>query len=394
MKITSVEIIPINQPHKGKLIFSSGPYPAPDDFIIVRVRTDEGIEGIGSGCSFTPAPMLPSGCSRDSALYLMRDLATILIGKNPLQLSLILESLEKAISGFFTENWFVFSHFDAALYDLKGKILDLPVYELLGGVQREEIPLEWIQSFLPTPEEIAEESKRYIDAGFKAVKVHVNSKDPISAEARVKAVRRAIGDDVPLAIDMGMSYEAMDAAHLLKRLDSEYWINFAEQPLHPYDFNGMVRLRAHTTVPLTADQSGMSLREGFEYLKLNVFDSFHFNMTRVGGINRTVKFADMMETARLGYQICNQGGTIAGTVAAHVAVTRKDRRFLDELGLYLYVHGTTDTKSITDDIVKEQSAVIENGVLHVPKGPGLGLELDEEMMKRYAAPDIDPIIVK
>jgi len=304
-----------------------------------------------------------------------------------------MESLEKAISGFFTENWYVISHFDAALYDLKGKILGLPVYELLGGLQREQIPLEWIQSYLTTPEEVAEEAKTYVDAGFKSVKVHVNYKFP-DAEERVKAVRKAVGDDVPLAIDMGMSYEPMDAARFIKRIDSEYGLEFAEQPIHSYDFNGMVRLRAHTDVALTSDHSGMSLREAFEYMKLNVFDSFHFNMTRVGGIYRTVKFADMMETARLSYQICNQGGTIAGAVGAHLAVSRKERRFHDELGLYLYVHGTTDTKSITDDIVVEQPCVIENGVLHAPKGPGLGIELDEEMMKRYAAPGLSTIVVK
>jgi len=130
-------------------------------------------------------------------------------------------------------------------------------------------------------------------------------------------------------------------------------------------------------------------------MKLNVFDNFHCLLTRIGGFARAVKFADMMETARLNYQICNQGNTIAGAAAIHFAVSRKERpRYYDELGLYLYLHGTTNTKSIKDDIVKEQAAVIENGVLYAPKGPGLGLELDEEMMKHYAAPGLDTIIVK
>ncbi|MCL1896101.1 MAG: mandelate racemase/muconate lactonizing enzyme family protein [Clostridiales bacterium] len=394
MKITSVEIIPIDQPHKGRLIFSSGPTPAPNEFIILRINTDEGVSGIGSAYSFPSAPLLASGCSRNGAVHLMRELATILIGKNPMQLSFILESLERAIGGWWTENWYILSNFDHALYDLKARILGLPIYELLGGLQRERIELEWIQSFLPTPEEVAEEAKRYLDAGFKSVKVHVNN-DPVNAEARVKATRKLIGDDIPLAIDMGMAYTAMDAARLLERLDGEYGLNFAEQPLHPYDMNGMVSLRSKCKVPLTADHAGMTLQQAFEYIKLNVFDSFHCLLTRVGGFARAVKYADMMETARLNYQICNQGNTLAGTAAAHFAVSRKPRpRYYDELGLYLYLHGTTDTKSITDDIVKEQAVAIEDGVLHAPKGPGLGLELDEEMIKRYAAPDIDPVIVK
>jgi L-alanine-DL-glutamate epimerase-like enolase superfamily enzyme len=104
----------------------------------------------------------------------------------------------------------------------------------------------------------------------------------------------------------------------------------------------------------------------------------------------------MLETARLNYQICNMDNSIAGAAAAHFAVSRSDRggRYYDELSLYLYLHGTYDTKSIKDDIIKEQAAVIEKGVLYVPKGPGLGVEPDEEMLRRCAAPGLNKIIVK
>ena len=394
MKITSIEILPIDQKHKGRMIFSTGP-SASDEFLILRIKTDEGIEGIGSAYAFPASPLLSSGCTRAGAMYLMRDLAGLLIGENPLRINYLMDKLEKAISGFFTENWYILSHFDHALYDLKGKILNLPVYELLGGLQRKEIPLEYILSFLPTPEEVAEEAKKVVDAGYKAVKVHVN-KNVRDAEARVKAVREAIGPDVPLAIDMGMGYTAPDAARTLERLDKQYNLNFAEQPLYPYDVAGHQWLRQHTTVPLTADHSGMSLSQAYEYAKLNAFDSYHCLITRVGGMYRAAKFCDMLETARLQYQLCNMDNSIAGAAAAHFAVSRSDRggRYYDELGLYLYLHGTYGTKDIKDDIVKEQAAVIENGVLYAPKGPGLGVELDEDMLAHYAAPGLSMVIVK
>jgi L-alanine-DL-glutamate epimerase-like enolase superfamily enzyme len=328
-------------------------------------------------------------------MALMKDLATVLIGQDPLRLSENLGRLERAIGGQFAENWHILAHFDHALYDLKGKILNLPVYELLGGLRRESIPMEWIVSFLPTPEEVAEEAKNVIDVGYKAVKVHVN-RDPANAEARVKAVREAVGDDVPIAIDMGMGYSAADAARLLDRLDSEYGLNFAEQSLNPYDVGGHQILRAKTKVPLTADHSGMSLSQAYEYIKLNVFDNFHCLITRVGGIGRAIRYCDLIETARLNYQICNMDNSIAGAAGAHFAVSRSDRggRYYDELGLYLYLHGTYGTKEIMDDIVKEQAAVIENGTLYTPKGPGLGVELDEEMIARYAAPGLSAIVVE
>jgi|GEM_PF-653309 len=395
MKIKSVEIVPINQTHKKQFIVSTGPTPASDDFIVVRIKTDEGVEGVGSAYSFQPAPKLAAGCSREGAMALMKDMATILIGEDPLRINDILGKMERSISGQYAENWHVFAHFDHALYDLKGKILNLPVYELLGGVRREEIPLEHIVSFLPTPEEVAEEAKMAVDAGYRAIKLHVN-REPENAERRVKAVREAIGPDIPLAIDMGMAYNPIDAARLLERLDKECGLNFAEQPLNPYDISGQQFLRSKVMVPLTADHSGMSLPQAYECLRLNLFDSFHCLITRTGGIGRAARFCDLIETARRDYQICNMDNSIAGAAAAHFAVSRSDRggRYYDELGLYLYLHGTFETDGIQDDIVKEQAAVIKNGTLYVPKGPGLGVELDEDMMKKYAAPGLETIIVK
>ena len=394
MKITSIEIIPFDQKHKGNLIFSSGPKPASDKYTLIKIKTDEGFEGIGSTYAFSDAPLLIAGCTRNGAMAIMKDMASLLIGQDPLRLSYNLERLEKATIGWFHENHYILSHFDHALYDLKGKILNLPVYELLGGIKRERIPLEFILSFMPTMEEVGAEAKRVIDNGFKSLKLHVNN-NPKDAEARVKAVRDAVGYDVPLAIDMGMAYTAPDAARLLDYLDKEYGINFAEQPLHPYNPSGYQVLRSMTNVPLTGDHSGMSIKHVYDAIKLNVFDNFHCLITRIGGIGRSVKYCDLLETAHLNYQICNMDNSISAAAAAHFAVSRGDRggRFNDELALYLYLHGTYDTKSIKNDIVKEQAAVIEDGFLYVPKGPGLGVELDEEMLKHYAAHGVSAITV-
>ena len=183
----------------------------------------------------------------------------VTIRKNETTLKEALEKIleiKEEMKNMKAKDFHVFAHFDHALYDLKGKILNLPVYELLGGVRREEIPLEHIVSFLPTPEEVAEEAKMAVDAGYRAIKLHVN-REPENAERRVKAVREAIGPDIPLAIDMGMAYNPIDAARLLERLDKECGLNFAEQPLNPYDISGQQFLRSKVMVPLTADHSGM-----------------------------------------------------------------------------------------------------------------------------------------
>jgi L-alanine-DL-glutamate epimerase-like enolase superfamily enzyme len=392
VKITRIEIIALDQPHKGRLIFATGPTPAANNFILMKIHTDEGHVGLGSSYSFPDAPLLKSGVSREGAMVLMTDLARMLIGEDPRRTHHLLNKLETSISGWYSENWYVLGTFDCALYDLKGKLCGVPVYELLGGLQRERIPLEHIQSFLPTPEEAAEEAKRYVDAGFKSIKLHVNS-DARNALARMKAAREALGPDIPIGVDMGMAYSLSGALRTIERLD-EYDLNFVEQPLPAYDIEGQVLLRQKCRVPILADHGAMSISEAFASIKAGAYDGAHCLLCRVGGIHRAVKWADLMDISFTDYQICNQGNTIAAAAGAHFAVARKKSdRFNDELGLFLYLHGTTDTKSITDDIVRDPGFIIENGELHSPRGPGLGVELDDDMVARYRSPSLQPIVV-
>ncbi|MDR5653342.1 mandelate racemase/muconate lactonizing enzyme family protein [Ruixingdingia sedimenti] len=394
MKITSIEIIALDQPHKGRLIFATGPTPASNNFILMKIHTDTGHTGIGSSYSYPDAPLLKSGVSREGAMVLMKDMARMLIGEDPRRTHHLLNRLETSINGWYSENWYVLGTFDCALYDLKGKILGVPVHDLLGGIQRDRIPLEHIQSFLPTPEEAAAEAKAHIDAGFRSIKLHVNA-DPKNALARFRAMRDTLGAEVPIGVDMGMAYNLSGALRTIEQLD-EYGLNFVEQPLPAYDVEGHVLLRSKTRVPLIADHGMMSVGEAFGAIKAGAYDGGHCLVCRVGGIHRAVKWADLMDQAFLDYQICNQGNSIAAAAGAHFAVTRrKSDRFNDELSLFLYLHGTMDTASITDDIVKTPGFVIENGTLRAPgDAPGLGVELVDEAVEHYRHRDLPVITVK
>jgi L-alanine-DL-glutamate epimerase-like enolase superfamily enzyme len=393
VKITAIEIIALDQPHKGRLIFSTGPTPATNNFILMKIHTDEGLVGVGSSYSYPDSPLLKSGLSREGAMVLMKDMAQMLIGQDPLRTHHLLNKLETSIDGWYGENWYVLGTFDCALYDVKGKILGVPIYELLGGIQRDRIALEHIQSFLPTPEEAAAEAKRYIDAGFKSIKLHVNS-DPRNALARFRAAREVLGADIPIGVDMGMAYSRTGALKLINALN-EYDLNFVEQPLPAYDVAGHQMLRQQSPVPIIADHGAMSVSEAFSVIKAGAYDGAHCLICRVGGLHRAVKWADLMDVSFTEYQICNQGNTIAAAIGAHFSVSRKKNdRFNDELGLFLYLHDTTDTRSITDDILTSSGFVIENGYLHSPTGPGLGVELDEKMVSRYASNAFPPIRIE
>jgi L-alanine-DL-glutamate epimerase-like enolase superfamily enzyme len=389
MKINKVEIIPVDIPYKLPFRVSYGGVTS-GSYIILRIVTDEGVDGVGSSIGFGKI-----GLNRESAMATMKSIASALVlGRDPLNTEAILSRIDVALPGSFR----IKAHFDYALYDLKGKILNVPVYQLLGGLSREKIPLEWIL-MMDEPAVQAEIAVKYIDAGFHSIKMHVGG-EPGLAVKRFRAVREAVGPYVPIAVDISSTvgtpshWNASDALRLIEELN-KYNLHYAEQPVSITDIDGFKSIKARTTVPLAADASADSVADAYNVIKHDAADIFHALMGRIGGIRRSVKFADLIDTANLDYAICVLGNGIEHAAGAHFAVSRVKRdRILDELGLLFYLYGATETKDITTDVTKEISGKIENGYLYPPKGPGLGVELNEEMVKRYLAKDTNKIVVQ
>jgi L-alanine-DL-glutamate epimerase-like enolase superfamily enzyme len=383
MKINKVEIIPIDIPQHTPFRVSSGGSTA-SNFVILKILTDEGFEGIGSSKSF--GGMNPS---RESAMLTMKDIASeILLGQDPLNTDLILNNVEARVF----ENWPILAHFDYALYDLKGKILNVPVYQLLGGLCREEVPLEWI-IILDEPEVQAEIALKYLKAGFHSLKLHVGGNHKMAVK-RFRTVREAVGPDIPIGIDLAEVCKTHDALRLIEEL-VPYNLHFVEQPFAAYDIDSFVDIKGRTSVPLVGDASARSVVEVHNMINRRAADIFHTLLGRIGGLRKATKYTNLIEAANLDYAICVLGTGISHAAGAHFAVSRlKSGKILDEFGLIFYLYGGTETKGITTDITKEINGKIENGHLYPPKGPGLGVELNEEMVERYAASGTNKIVVE
>lgn len=389
MKISRVEIIPIDIPYKMPFRVSYGATTSGRQ-IILRIFTDEGIDGVGSSIG-----LAKTGLTREGAMAHMKSIASgLLLGQDPLNTEAILSRLDFVLPG----NWRIKAHFDYALYDLKGKILNVPVYQLLGGLSREKIPLEWIV-MMDEPEVQAEMAIKYLAAGFHSIKIHVGG-DPALAVKRFKTVREAVGPDIPIAIDMASvigsesHWNAHDALRLIEKLD-EYGLHYAEQPVTTHDIDGFKAIRRRTNVPIAADASADSVGETYRVIKQEAADIFHALMGRIGGIRKSLHFTNLVDAANLDYAICVLGNGIEHAAGAHFAVSRvKRRRILDELCLILYLYGGTETKDITTDVTKEINGTIEKGYLYPPKGPGLGVELNQDMVNRYLAADVNKIVVE
>jgi len=389
MKIDRVEVIPVDIPYKIPFRVSYGGITSGSQ-IILRILTDEGIDGVGSSIGFGKI-----GLTRESAMAQMKSIASdLLLAQDPLNTEAILSRLDVLLPG----NWRIKAHIDYALYDLKGKILNVPVYQLLGGLCREKIPLEWIL-MMDEPEVQAKLATECIKAGFHSIKMHVGG-DLKLAVRRFKTVREAVGPDIPISIDMASvagsvsHWNAHDALRLIEELD-KYDLHYAEQPVTTNDIDGFRAIKSRTNVPLAADASADSVDEVYGMIKQEAADIFHALMGRIGGIRKTLTYTNLVDAANLDYAICVLGNGIEHAAGAHFAVSRvKRERVLDELGLIFYLYGGTETKDITTDVTKEISGRIEKGYLYPPKGPGLGIELNEDMVNRYLAKDVGKIVVQ
>jgi L-Ala-D/L-Glu epimerase len=388
LKIRRVEIIPVNIPYKTPFRVSYGGVTSGNQ-IILKIITDEGVEGVGSSIGFGKI-----GLTREAAMAQMKSIASsLLLGQDPLNTEALLSRLDAVFPG----NWRIKAHFDYALHDLKGKILNIPVYQLLGGIAREKIPLEWIV-MMDEPEVQAEIAVKYLDAGFHSIKMHVGG-DPLLAVKRFKTVREAVGPDVPISVDMASvpgtasHWNAHDALRLIEELD-KYDLHYTEEPVTTNDVEGLRAIKTRTRVPLAADATADSVGEAYKVIKQDAADIFHTLMGRIGGIRKSVKYTNLVDAANLDYAICVLGNGIEHAAGAHFAVSRSKReRILDELSLIFYLYGGTETKEITGDVTKEISGRIEKGYLYPPNGPGLGVELDQKMVERYLAPDTNIIAV-
>lgn len=389
MKINRVEIIPVDIPYKTPFRVSYGGITS-GSYIILRMFTDEGVDGVGSSIGF---PKI--GLTREGTMAHMKSIASgLLLGQDPLNTEAILSRLDVVLPG----NWRIKAHFDYALYDLKGKVLNVPVYQLLGGLCREKIPLEWIV-MMDEPKVQAEMAVKYLSAGFHSIKMHVGG-DPKLAVKRFKTVREAVGPDIPISVDMASvagtasHWNAHDALRLIEELD-KYNLHYAEEPVTTHDIDGLKAIKGRTNVPLAADATADSVGEAYKVIKQDAADVFHALMGRIGGIRKTLNYTNLVHVANLDYAICVLGNGIEHAAGAHFAVSRAKReRILDELGLIFYLYGGTETKEVTADVTKEISGTIEKGYLYPPKGPGLGIELNQEMVDRYLAPDINKIVVQ
>lgn len=388
MKITRIETIPIRVPIKPALAIKSGRggSHAVSPFLLVKIHTDERLIGLGE-VSCTPRW---SGEDQVTAAHFINTyFAPLLIGQSPISepgsASPVVGGLVDPISGIEAlTTRFVFpvagNHFtkaavEMALWDLAGKALGQPVYQLLGGKVRDFVSTKWSVSGRP-PQEAADIARWAVEQGFRKMKVKVGI-DPDGDVERVRAVRQAVGAAVKLGVDANGGWSTPEIAiSTIQRLRA-FDIYFAEQPVPAGDSEAMARVRRAIDISVIADESIYSLTDAQILHRAAACDVFSIYVGKAGGLLPSRRIADFASSVGLK---CTVGSNLelgVGSAAMiHLALAHHgidpDAYPCDIIGPLFY----------EDDILKEPLP-IKPGEARPHERPGLGIELDDAKVERY-----------
>ena len=356
--IEKVEAVLLSVPRKAGF--------SPAQILLIRIHSSDGLAGIGS-CQYE----FRYGEAASEALQLVKKYYTpLLLKDNPLNIEPIMAKLDKFIPNHLASKATV----DIALHDLKGKILKVPVYELLGGLARSKVQLLAPQIRRADPITQAQEAANLIEQGFRALKLRVGGSDVDEDVNRVKNVRQAVGPSVEIRIDANEYYDPMSATRLVKKIEP-YELAWVEDPLPGWDFEGFATLRSKIAVPLEYGQLGTQT-EMLRLIRMEAADGFKMKVVRGGGLLKCKKAAAIAETASK-FMVSGSGSDTDINFAAEVAFnasTLHMTKALESTGAWFIYPPECR-------LVKEP-LVIKDGYAYPSDKPGLGVELIEDRLER------------
>jgi L-alanine-DL-glutamate epimerase-like enolase superfamily enzyme len=388
MKITRIECIPVSIPF-AKPMKMGGGTAAVSDAVVVKVHTDEGVTGI---CETGDTSLWYMGESQDSIMYNITRVfgPQILLGEDPFNIEKIIARMDKAAK---TNNQSK-AVIDYALHDVMGKALGVPVYKLLGGLSNPKIPLAFVMSS-GTAEEVAEEGRGLVKEGFKALKLKVGAHTIEEDIEMLAALRQAVGNNIKIMTDTNGGWHYFDALRFLKGA-AKYNLFLSEQPVPWWDIDGLARLRRKVDVPIMADESAAELNDLTKLIQRDAVDGFFLKVPKAGGIHKSQKFVAIAQSVGLivmcGCMIDTSLGAAANAqfLAATEWMGRIEQEAIGPLNLF-NAFSTANISPENDLAVKPIR--YEGGFLYPPEGPGLGVELNEDAVRKYAAPGKPPVVI-
>lgn len=382
MKIVSIDIFALK--HRGE-------HQASLRAICCRINTDDGVYGYGEcGLSYGRGAM--------AGFHMIKELAPLIIGQDPMRNEYLWERMFK--DTFWGQAggaiyYAAMSAIDMALFDIKGKILNVPAYQLLGGKQRDslrcyasQLQLGWVDDdalgfkFTVTPEEFAEEARKAVADGYDAIKTDffgINDETLGALPrktidliiARIRATREAVGPDVDIIIENHSKTDALSAT-LIGQAAESYGIMYYEEVATPLNTAVMKNVSRKVNIPIA---NGERLFTRWGYLQFLLDDSIQViqpDICLCGGLTEAKKICDMAHVfdATVQVHVCGSPLTLAASLQLEAAIPN----------FCIHEHHVINKVRYNRELGKYDYAPV-NGRFTVPELPGIGQELSDYAIK-------------
>lgn len=381
MKIERIEIFVTTLAARVQRIFSSGSYdtgPAERVLgkpVLVKIHA-EGVIGCAQIRPISPGHFVAD--TTQSAVAAIREIyGPALLGKSIFDIAAVQEVFDLRLAG----NPAARAVLDIALYDAIGKALETPLCNLIGGLCQPRIPLEWSVSMAEDTATMVAEAERAVnDFGIRVLCLKMADRRGWRQDVKnFEAVRRAVGEDISIGVDPNTGWtlaDALSAIHALKPMG----LGYIEQPIARRDLDGMAEIRrAAGGVPVMADEALFTLQDAYALARARAVDAFCIKLYKLGGITPAKKIAAVAEAANIqlncgGLAVQSQLEAAAG---AHFYASTPASRMM---GAAEFVFGLNATAK--DPICPESDFVLREGCVDVPRGPGLGIAVDETALRK------------
>ena len=346
------------------------------NWVFIEVETDTGVVGVGEA---TIEPF------ERTMVTLIEDYKRTVIGKDPRAIEYLWE--DRYRGQFLRSDLLVnvaLSAIEIACWDIKGKVLGVPCYELFGGPYRDTVPCYGNYWFMKTRMgstsvgEYAESAARAVENGFRALKwspfgyaAHAMTpeQEHITVEC-VRQVREAVGSDVHLMVDAHGRFDLPQARRLAQRFE-EFDLYFMEEPLPPENLDAYVELKRSTKTPIATGERYVARFQFRELLEKYCCDFIQPDAIYTGGMNELRKIAAMAEAYYCPVIPHNCNGPVCTAASIHAAACIPNFRMLE----YIPVPERED--------VLVEPLVMKNGAFELPTKPGLGVELNKAVFEQY-----------
>jgi L-alanine-DL-glutamate epimerase-like enolase superfamily enzyme len=323
---------------------------------LVLLSTDEGV----GGAAYTSVSE-HIGAGHGLVEHGLNQLRTVVLGRDPLNVAGCLEAL--AACGPINQ---ALAGYDLALHDLAARALGIPLYRLLGGKVRDDIPVLRILA-IKTPAEMAEVAASLVAEGYRYLKIKVEG-DPDVDAARVRAIRERVGPKVHLTIDANQSYSVERAIRAIGLMEP-WHIELVEQPVRFDDLDGLRAVARAVETPVEADESARTVDDVYRLVSGGIVDSISLKLPKLGGLRNAQAAAAICRAGGVG---CRMGAAVGSRLLAaaglHLMAASPAIGYACELGEFARLQGDPAA-----------GLEVEHGTLRVPEGPGVGVRITERV---------------